>query len=119
PFVHKKAQENFDRKVHKRVLKAWDATEGVVERWISYIMAHPQPMIAVRIVRWHRVPLGLGRKHDENTSEKQKEMIRMENVTDHQRVEDVAKMIIAQEMKAANLTPGKLQEVAQKKTEEV
>ncbi|KAH8109127.1 ribosomal protein S10 [Phellopilus nigrolimitatus] len=115
PFVHKKSQENFDRKVHKRVIKAWDATDGVVERWIRYLQMFPQPSIGLRIVRWHRAPIGIGRKHAETTTDTQKETMRLENVTDRERVKKVAKKIVKQETAAANLTPAVPKVITQKK----
>ncbi|KNZ64206.1 hypothetical protein VP01_1055g4 [Puccinia sorghi] len=36
-FVHKKSQENFWRLTHRRVIKAYDANEEVVNRWINYL----------------------------------------------------------------------------------
>ncbi|KAI5122394.1 hypothetical protein M0805_002945 [Coniferiporia weirii] len=116
PFVHKKNQENFDRKVHKRALKAWDATDSVVDRWIRYIQTYPQPSLGLRIVRWHRAPVGIGREHAKSTSEAHKETLRLQNVTDRQRVEEVARQIVQQEMKAANLTPEKPKVITQKKS---
>ncbi|KAL5501032.1 RSM10 [Sanghuangporus vaninii] len=103
PFVHKKAQENFERRVHKRMIKAWDANDSVVDRWIHYIRSHPQPGIGMRIVRWQRAPVGIGRKHAERTSTTMLESQRLENITDRQRVEEVARNIVKQEMEAANL----------------
>ncbi|KAF8638122.1 hypothetical protein AX17_002421 [Amanita inopinata Kibby_2008] len=62
PFVHKKSQENFERKVHKRLIKAWDADAEVVERWVKYLRKHALGGVGMRIVRWDRMPLGVGRK---------------------------------------------------------
>lgn len=95
PFAHKKSQENFERKVHKRVIKAWDADQEVVDRWITYLQLHPVAGVGLRITRWHRVPFGFGRDHEITES------MKLENVTVKQQVEDVAKQIIAQEMAAA------------------
>ena len=103
PFVHKKNQENFDRVVHKRVMKRWDATEGVVERWLRYIQTYPQPGIGMRVVRWQRAPVGIGRKAVEKTSKARMRSIELENVTDRQRMEEVVKGIVKQEMEAAGL----------------
>lgn len=36
-FVHKKSQENFWRLTHRRVIKAYDANEEVINRWINYL----------------------------------------------------------------------------------
>ncbi|KAH9824212.1 hypothetical protein DFH28DRAFT_238300 [Melampsora americana] len=36
-FVHKKSQENFWRLTHRRVIKAYDTNEEVINRWINYL----------------------------------------------------------------------------------
>ena len=40
--------------------------------------------------------------------------MRLENVTDRQRVEELAKQIVAEEMAAANLGPAPVKEIVQK-----
>lgn len=60
--MHKKSQENFERKVHKRLLKAWDADPDVVEMWLRYLTVNQLPGIGLRLVRWERMALGVGRK---------------------------------------------------------
>ena len=40
PHVHKKSQENFERKVHERAIKAWDADADVVDQWCRYLRQH-------------------------------------------------------------------------------
>ena len=34
--MHKKSQENFERKVHGPVIKAWDGDGSVVQKWIVF-----------------------------------------------------------------------------------
>lgn len=36
-FVHKKSQENFWRLTHRRIIKAYDTNEEVINRWINYL----------------------------------------------------------------------------------
>ena len=60
PFAHKKAQENFDRKTYKRVIKAWDADPEVVERWVRYLEKHALAGVGMRVVRWERAPVHVG-----------------------------------------------------------
>ncbi|PFH46538.1 hypothetical protein AMATHDRAFT_69602 [Amanita thiersii Skay4041] len=69
PFVHKKSQENFERRVHKRMIKAWDADGEVVDRWVRYLVRHGIGGVGMRIVRWDRVPVGVGRKRLEDVAE--------------------------------------------------
>jgi small subunit ribosomal protein S10 len=62
PFVHKSAQENFERKVHKRAIKVWDADGEVVERWVRFLAAHAEGGVGMRVVRWDRAPVGVGQQ---------------------------------------------------------
>ena len=60
PFAHKKSQENFERRVHKRAIKAWDADPEVVQRWILYLRKNAMPGVGMKVTVWDRVPLGIG-----------------------------------------------------------
>ncbi|RDB22410.1 37S ribosomal protein S10, mitochondrial [Hypsizygus marmoreus] len=60
PFVHKKSQENFERRVHKRAIKAWDADPEVVDRWCKYLRRHAMGGVGMRVTKWERMPLGVG-----------------------------------------------------------
>jgi ribosomal protein S10 len=60
PFVHKKSQENFERRVHKRAIKAWDADAEVVQRWIAYLRTHALAGVGMKVTTWDRVPIGIG-----------------------------------------------------------
>jgi small subunit ribosomal protein S10 len=61
PFVHKKSQENFERRVHKRVLKVWDTHPDVVSTWVKFLHEHSVPGVGMRVVRWERAPLSIGK----------------------------------------------------------
>lgn len=37
PFVHKKRQENFERRHHARVIKVFDTDRGVLDLWLRYL----------------------------------------------------------------------------------
>ncbi|KZT35975.1 ribosomal protein S10, partial [Sistotremastrum suecicum HHB10207 ss-3] len=54
PFVHKKSQENFERKTHKRLLKAWDTNPGVIDKWMRYLQRHSLAGVGMRVVKWER-----------------------------------------------------------------
>ena len=60
PFVHKKSQENFERKTHKRLLKAWDTHPEVVNMLVQYLEKHLAPGVGMRTVKWERAPVGVG-----------------------------------------------------------
>ncbi|KEP46662.1 ribosomal protein S10 [Rhizoctonia solani 123E] len=60
PFVFKKAQENFEKKTHKRAVKVWDADPEVVNVWLRYLEEHMMPGVGMRVVRWERCQVGVG-----------------------------------------------------------
>lgn len=59
--MHKKSQENFERKVHKRAIKAWDADGEVVDRWCQYLRQHALGGVGMRVTKWRRMAVGVGR----------------------------------------------------------
>ncbi|KAH9946578.1 ribosomal protein S10 domain-containing protein [Amylocystis lapponica] len=97
PFAHKKSQENFERKVHKRAIKAWDADQEVVERWLRYLEEHAMAGVGMRVVRWHRAPVGIGRK----TLESVVGEMRLD-ATRAEKVKALGKQIVQQELAAAS-----------------
>ncbi|KAJ3536633.1 hypothetical protein NMY22_g5947 [Coprinellus aureogranulatus] len=60
PFAHKKSQENFERRTHKRAIKAWDTDPEVLDRWFQYIRQHAMGGVGMRAIRWDRAPVGVG-----------------------------------------------------------
>lgn len=58
PFVHKKSQENFERKTHKRLLQIKDAHPEVVERWIRYLTMNAPAGIGMRATKIEFETLG-------------------------------------------------------------
>lgn len=60
PFVHKKSQENFERRVHKRVIKVWDADVAVVERWLHFLRVHCMDGVTMRAEIYRHFPLSIG-----------------------------------------------------------
>lgn len=62
PFAHKKTQENFERRVHKRAIKAWDAHPEVVDLWAAYLRRHAMGGVGMRVVKWTRAPVGVGQQ---------------------------------------------------------
>lgn len=53
--------ENFQRITHKRAIKLWDSNPEVVEGFIKYLQRNMVPGTGMRAVRWHRLPLGIGK----------------------------------------------------------
>lgn len=99
PFVFKKSQENFQRIVHSRCIKAYDADPAVVDRWIKYIERHAQGGIGIRVVRWHRVPVGVGEMQMKRV------LGRLNKKTSGEQVKALGQKIIAEEMKAVENAP--------------
>lgn len=60
PFVHKKSQENFQRRVHKRVIKVWDSEVKVVEKWLHFLRIHCMNGIGMRVEVYRHFPLSIG-----------------------------------------------------------
>ncbi|KAH7334028.1 ribosomal protein S10 domain-containing protein [Rhizoctonia solani] len=60
PFIFKKAQENFEKKTHKRAVKVWDTDGEVLNVWLRYLEEHMMPGVGMRVVRWERCEVGVG-----------------------------------------------------------
>lgn len=60
PFVHKKSQENFERRTNKRLIKVWDADVEVVEKWLHFLRIHAMEGVGMRAEVFRHVPLGFG-----------------------------------------------------------
>ncbi|KAI8365453.1 ribosomal protein S10 domain-containing protein [Choanephora cucurbitarum] len=52
PFVHKKSQENFERKTHKRLLQIKDTHPEVVERWLQYLTMNAPAGVGMRATKF-------------------------------------------------------------------
>ena len=93
PFVHKKSQENFERRVHKRAIKAWDADLEVVDMWVKYLRKHAMLGVGMRVTKWERAPVGIGQQLLQRT------MDRLRPDTDADKVRALAEQIVQQELK--------------------
>jgi small subunit ribosomal protein S10 len=60
PFIYKKSQENFERTVHKRMIKAWDTDPQVIDMWVEYLRQHAVGGVGMRVTRWEHLPLQMG-----------------------------------------------------------
>ncbi|KAI0739487.1 ribosomal protein S10 [Daedaleopsis nitida] len=97
PFVHKKSQENFERRTHKRVVKAWDAHPDVVNMLVQYLEKHIAPGVGMRTVKWQRAPVGVGQK----TLEAVVGRMRMDEQVRAEKVKALGEQIVQTEMAAA------------------
>ncbi|KAH9840739.1 ribosomal protein S10 [Rhodofomes roseus] len=97
PFAHKKSQENFERCTHKRVIKAWDADMEVIDRWVKYMEEHTMAGVGIRVVRWRRAPVSIGRKRFDAAMGH----MRLGGPTSPEKVKELGEKIVQQEMAAA------------------
>ncbi|RKP08294.1 ribosomal protein S10 domain-containing protein, partial [Thamnocephalis sphaerospora] len=58
PFVHKKSQENFERKHHKRVIQLKDANPEVVGRLLTYLRRTCPAGVGIKATTWEHESLG-------------------------------------------------------------
>ncbi|KAG7085733.1 hypothetical protein E1B28_003276 [Marasmius oreades] len=103
PFVHKKSQENFERRVYKRGIKAWDADPEVVDRWTKYLVRHQMGGVGMRITKWERMPIGVGKTRFAQV----KDALEVPGSVDSVSIKDLGKKIIIEEMKDIRGQPRK------------
>ncbi|KAI0363699.1 ribosomal protein S10 [Pilatotrama ljubarskyi] len=97
PFVHKKSQENFERRTHKRVIKAWDAHPDVVDMLVQYLEKHLAAGVGMRAVKWTRAPVGVG----QTTLEAVMGGMRMDQQLRAEKVKALGEQIVKEELAAA------------------
>ncbi|GBB86572.1 hypothetical protein RclHR1_00130013 [Rhizophagus clarus] len=93
PFVHKKSQENFERKTHKRLLTLKDANKNIIDKLLLYLTKNCPPGIGMRVTRWEWEELGVGKRMLENV--KTKEESRMYSDVEKKFVDDGDKKILS------------------------
>lgn len=69
PFVHKKSQENFWRRVHRRSIKIYDASDATIDRWLQFLRHHEMAGVASKVQLFRRYPLGVGQHLQEAASD--------------------------------------------------
>ncbi|KAJ7084167.1 ribosomal protein S10 domain-containing protein [Mycena crocata] len=114
PFAHKKSQENFERKVHRRGLKAYDADPGVVDLWFKYLRRHAMGGVGIRCVKWERLPMGVGQKSDAAVLDA---VNRTKQQTTKSRIKSLGDKIVQREMGAVDKAPDHIRTVDLEKAE--
>ncbi|KAG5653881.1 hypothetical protein H0H81_009703 [Sphagnurus paluster] len=94
PFAHKKSQENFERRVHKRAIKAWDADPEVVDRWCRYLRRHALGGVGMRVTQWQRMPLGVGQATLDGVVQR----LEKGGVVSAQKIKALGEKIVAEEL---------------------
>ncbi|KAL0245541.1 37S ribosomal protein S10, mitochondrial [Cryptococcus tetragattii IND107] len=87
PFVKKKAQENFERRTHKRAIKVYDADREAVDLWLRYLRQNGLPGVGMKAYIHEWVDFGFGRKEAEGKNE-----IEME--VEEKRIQDAAEELV-------------------------
>ncbi|WVQ84549.1 ribosomal protein S10 [Cryptococcus sp. DSM 104549] len=68
PFVHKKAQENFERRTHKRVISLFDADRPTLDMLLRYIRRNSLPGVGMKVYLHEWVEFGFGRTEKDTAS---------------------------------------------------
>lgn len=110
PFVHKKAQENFEKKYHGRVIKVWDTDRDVVDKWLRYLKKYSIGGVGMKAVVHDWVALDETTQASTPTEQPSAEPTVTEKVM--QAVEGLTKDIKEEVQQAA----GKAQQVVEKVT---
>ena len=85
------------------MIKAWDGDDSIVQKWIDYLGMYPCAGVGMRVTRWVRAPVGVGRAVFEETILGSENLEGAAAKTDRAQMEDVARRIIKEEMEAAGL----------------
>ncbi|KDQ52556.1 hypothetical protein JAAARDRAFT_198191 [Jaapia argillacea MUCL 33604] len=99
PFIFKKSQENFERRTRKRAIKAWDADEEVVDKWVKYLERHALAGVGLRVVKWERAPVGVGEKKLKSVMGQLR--LSGSGMTNAQKVKALGEKIVQEELAAA------------------
>lgn len=72
PFIHKKSQENFERRTHKRVLQVRDGGSEAVRRWLGYLKMNAPGGVGMRATIFEYEEIGVGKRMVEEAKKKQR-----------------------------------------------
>lgn len=100
PFAHKKSQENFERKVHKRAIKAWDANPELIGIWVKYLETYHVGGVGLRSIRWERAPVGFGKSRLDGLTQ---QLESIKRTTNRGQVAALGEEIVQTETRAANI----------------
>lgn len=66
PFAHKKSQQNFWRKEHKRAIKVYDGNEEIVRAWLAFLRAEAMGGVGQKAMVYTYREVGWGTKLGED-----------------------------------------------------
>ena len=67
-FIHKKSQENFERKTLRRLIQIQDGHPEVVQCWLGYLEKRAYYGIGMKANVWEFEGLGVGKRLDERAA---------------------------------------------------
>lgn len=99
PFAHKKSQQNFWRKEHKRAIKVWDGNEQVVNAWLAYLRKEALGGVGMKAQVFTYRPIGWGQELGKDTLEategglktQEDELLEMMSAGDAGEIENLAR----------------------------
>ncbi|KAG9292623.1 hypothetical protein G9A89_006995 [Geosiphon pyriformis] len=95
PFIHKKTQENFERKTHRRSIRLRDVNQSVVDRWLYYVTQNVPAGIGLKVKMWEWEEIGLGKRMLEKAKGKQRKRLKdVENKNPPGSVADIAERLV-------------------------
>lgn len=68
-FIHKKSQENFERKTLRRLIQIKDGHPETVEIWLAFLKKHAYYGIGMKANVWNYEKLGVGKTMDATAAE--------------------------------------------------
>ncbi|WWD03992.1 ribosomal protein S10 [Kwoniella europaea PYCC6329] len=86
PFVKKKAQENFERRTHKRAIKVYDSSKEAVDLWLRYLRQNGLPGVGMKAYVHEYVELGFGKKEQQESDNNQ--------VLNEKKIQDAAQDLV-------------------------
>lgn len=63
-FIHKKAQENFERKTLRRLIQIKDGNPESVEVWLAFLKKHAYYGVGMKANVWNYEKIGVGKTMD-------------------------------------------------------
>jgi len=73
PFVHKKSQENFERKTLRRLIQIQDGHAEVVQAWLAYLEKRAYYGVGMKANVWEWEDFDVAKKMDENLTKHSQE----------------------------------------------
>jgi len=68
-FVHKKSQENFERRTMRRLIQIQDAHPETVQIWLGYLQKYAFHGVGMKANVWENSSLEVGKEMDEQANE--------------------------------------------------